>query len=124
MCTAVLIAWDPVTLPLPRIWIWSRILRALLVSEDRRQLFVTLCRQFTDKEIEIVHLLPRHFLTGVLIFKWFNCKTVQTYHLIFDITVFVLAILFREFCLLLIFESRDRYRLTEPPIPLNLFDNP
>ncbi len=39
MYTAVLIGWDPTTPPLPRIW--TRITRALFVSQDRRHLFVT-----------------------------------------------------------------------------------
>jgi hypothetical protein len=39
MCTAVLIGWGPATPPPPRIW--TRITRALLVSKDRRHLFVT-----------------------------------------------------------------------------------
>ncbi len=39
MCTAVLIAWDPATPPLP--CIWTSITRALLVSKDRQQLCVT-----------------------------------------------------------------------------------
>ncbi len=37
MCTAVLTGWDPQTPPR----IWTRITRALLVSTDRRHLFVT-----------------------------------------------------------------------------------
>jgi hypothetical protein len=41
MCTAVLIGWDHPTPPLSRIW--NRITRALLVSKDRRHLFVTPC---------------------------------------------------------------------------------
>ncbi len=39
LCTAVLIGWDPPTLPSPRIW--AHIQGALLVSQDRQQLFVT-----------------------------------------------------------------------------------
>ncbi len=38
MCTAVLIGWDPATPPSPRIW--TRITWSLLVSKDRRHLFV------------------------------------------------------------------------------------
>jgi hypothetical protein len=41
MCTAVLIGWGPATPPLPSIW--THITRALLVSKDRRHLFVTTC---------------------------------------------------------------------------------
>jgi hypothetical protein len=41
MCTAVLIGWDPATPPSP--CIWTPVTRALLVSKDRRYLFVTPC---------------------------------------------------------------------------------
>jgi hypothetical protein len=39
MCTAVLTGWDPATFPLPPHWDSNT--RALLVSKDRRHLFVT-----------------------------------------------------------------------------------
>ncbi len=42
MCSAVLIGWDPATPPSPRIWAHV-CTRALLVSQDRRHLFVTPC---------------------------------------------------------------------------------
>ncbi len=42
MCTAVPIGWDPATPP-PSPSIWTRITRAILVSKDRRHLFVTPC---------------------------------------------------------------------------------
>ncbi len=41
LCTAVLIGWDPATPPLPP-HLGSH-MRSLLVSQDRRHLFVTLC---------------------------------------------------------------------------------
>ncbi len=44
MCTAVLIGWDPATPPLPRIWahiVYVHGAWELLVSLDRRHLFVT-----------------------------------------------------------------------------------
>ncbi len=40
LCTAVLIGWDPATLPLPHLGSHTR---ALLVRQDRRHLFVTSC---------------------------------------------------------------------------------
>ncbi len=42
MCTAVLIGWDPAPPPSP-IRHWDSYMRTLLVSQDRRHLFVTPC---------------------------------------------------------------------------------
>jgi hypothetical protein len=55
-CTAVLIVWDPATPPSPRIW--TRITRALLVSQDRRHLFVTTCSLSTLSLVTTAVALP------------------------------------------------------------------
>jgi hypothetical protein len=53
MCTAVLIGRDPATPPYHLIW--ARITRALLVSKDRRHLFVTLCN-LHNKSRKVDHM--------------------------------------------------------------------
>ncbi len=69
MCTAVLIDWDPATPPSPCIWI--RITRALLVSEDRRHLFVT---PWTNPSAAVQMLLARDHCLGLKV-SWINKQT-------------------------------------------------
>ncbi len=53
LCTAVLIGWDPATFPPPPPRIWAHIRGVLLVSLDRRHLFVTLYYVGTSERAEV-----------------------------------------------------------------------
>ncbi len=64
MCTAVLIFWDPATLPPPQHL--GSYTRAQLVSQERRHLFVT--PRAYDAGIIIIHLrlITKHFSSNAL----------------------------------------------------------
>jgi hypothetical protein len=82
-CT-VLSGWDPATPPCPPIW--TRITRALLVSKDRRHLFVTPCPRWSmdisfKDDVTVIHLPRSLWMSGdsqrILISKRRNYESMS-----------------------------------------------
>ncbi len=64
LCTAVLIGLDPPRTPRPPPRILGSYTRALLVSQDRRHLFVTSCRRPSQESVSLNLWLPAdNFIT-------------------------------------------------------------